>query len=66
MIYLIEIAGSKEHEKSVLELNNITLLLFFQNIGKRMSCTQFIGNLEGLNNGQDFPKDLLKVSHSQV
>ncbi|GAA6100570.1 PH and SEC7 domain-containing protein 1 isoform X1 [Tachysurus ichikawai] len=34
--------------------------LYGQNIGKRMSCTQFIGNLEGLNNGQDFPKELLK------
>ncbi|KAK2820735.1 hypothetical protein Q5P01_023694 [Channa striata] len=32
-----------------------------QNIGKRMSCTQFIGNLEGLNDSQDFPKDLLKI-----
>ncbi|KAL7878046.1 hypothetical protein SRHO_G00046890 [Serrasalmus rhombeus] len=31
------------------------------NVGKRMSCVQFIGNLEGLNDGQDFPKDLLKV-----
>uniref|UniRef100_A0A8C7SPY6 SEC7 domain-containing protein n=1 Tax=Oncorhynchus mykiss TaxID=8022 RepID=A0A8C7SPY6_ONCMY len=36
------------------------------NIGKRMSCTQFIGNLEGLNEGQDFSKDLLKVSHCTV
>jgi len=26
-----------------------------------MSCSQFISNLEGLNDGQDFPKDLLKV-----
>lgn len=26
-----------------------------------MTCVQFIGNLEGLNDGQDFPKDLLKV-----
>lgn len=26
-----------------------------------MSCNQFITNLEGLNNGKDFPKDLLKV-----
>ncbi|TNN24177.1 hypothetical protein EYF80_065699 [Liparis tanakae] len=25
-----------------------------------MSCTQFIGNLEGLNAGQDYHKDLLK------
>uniref|UniRef100_A0A3Q3FT91 SEC7 domain-containing protein n=1 Tax=Labrus bergylta TaxID=56723 RepID=A0A3Q3FT91_9LABR len=37
-----------------------------QNIGKRMSCTQFVGNLEGLNDGQDFHKDLLKVSHRAV
>uniref|UniRef100_A0A3Q1E9T1 Pleckstrin and Sec7 domain containing a n=1 Tax=Acanthochromis polyacanthus TaxID=80966 RepID=A0A3Q1E9T1_9TELE len=28
------------------------------NVGKRMSCSQFISNLEGLNNGKDFPKDL--------
>lgn len=28
-----------------------------------MSCTQFVGNLEGLNNGQDFPKELLKVDY---
>ncbi|XP_056221801.1 uncharacterized protein LOC130162213 isoform X2 [Seriola aureovittata] len=37
-----------------------------QNIGKRMSCTQFIGNLEGLNNGQDFPKDLLKALYNSI
>uniref|UniRef100_A0A8C2WIG9 Pleckstrin and Sec7 domain containing n=1 Tax=Cyclopterus lumpus TaxID=8103 RepID=A0A8C2WIG9_CYCLU len=30
------------------------------NVGKRMSCSQFITNLEGLNDGKDFPKDLLK------
>lgn len=33
-----------------------------QNIGKRMSCSDFIGNLEGLNGGTDFPKELLKVN----
>uniref|UniRef100_A0A671YH07 PH and SEC7 domain-containing protein 1-like n=1 Tax=Sparus aurata TaxID=8175 RepID=A0A671YH07_SPAAU len=37
-----------------------------QNIGKRMSCTQFIGNLEGLNNGQDFHKDLLKALYNSI
>ncbi|XP_029312898.1 PH and SEC7 domain-containing protein 1-like isoform X2 [Cottoperca gobio] len=37
-----------------------------QNIGKRMSCTQFIGNLEGLNVGQDFPKDLLKALYNSI
>lgn len=39
-------------------------LFFPQNIGKKMSCQQFISNLDGLNNGNDFPKDLLKVRHS--
>ncbi|XP_074503386.1 uncharacterized protein psda isoform X2 [Sebastes fasciatus] len=33
------------------------------NVGKRMSCSQFITNLEGLNDGKDFPKDLLKFYH---
>ncbi|XP_041672305.1 PH and SEC7 domain-containing protein 1-like isoform X1 [Cheilinus undulatus] len=37
-----------------------------QNIGKRMSCTQFICNLEGLNDGQDFHKDLLKALYNSI
>ncbi|XP_051772074.1 PH and SEC7 domain-containing protein 1 isoform X4 [Ctenopharyngodon idella] len=36
------------------------------NIGKRMSCMQFISNLEGLNGGQDFPKDLLKALYNSI
>ncbi|XP_072881513.1 PH and SEC7 domain-containing protein 1-like isoform X2 [Hemitrygon akajei] len=36
------------------------------NIGKRMSCSDFISNLEGLNDGKDFPKDLLKVLYSSI
>ncbi|XP_055517684.1 PH and SEC7 domain-containing protein 1-like isoform X3 [Leucoraja erinacea] len=36
------------------------------NIGKRMSCSDFITNLEGLNDGKDFPKDLLKVLYSSI
>ncbi|XP_038139417.1 PH and SEC7 domain-containing protein 1-like isoform X2 [Cyprinodon tularosa] len=40
--------------------------LYGQNIGKRMSCTQFISNLEGLNDGQDFPKDLLKALYNSI
>uniref|UniRef100_G3NJM8 Pleckstrin and Sec7 domain containing n=1 Tax=Gasterosteus aculeatus TaxID=69293 RepID=G3NJM8_GASAC len=36
-----------------------------QNIGKRMSCS-FIGNLEGLNDGQDFHKDLLKALYNSI
>ena len=34
----------------------------FQNIGKKMTCQEFIANLQGVNEGGDFPKDLLKVS----
>ncbi|KAJ8348408.1 hypothetical protein SKAU_G00269970 [Synaphobranchus kaupii] len=36
------------------------------NIGKRMSGQQFISNLEGLNGGCDFPKDLLKALYSSI
>ncbi|NXX51698.1 PSD1 protein, partial [Tricholaema leucomelas] len=36
------------------------------NIGKRMSCADFIGNLEGLNGGTDFPKDLLKTLYGSI
>ncbi|KAM4733084.1 PH and SEC7 domain-containing protein 2 [Anableps anableps] len=36
------------------------------NIGKKMSCQQFISNLDGLNNGKDFPKELLKVLYNSI
>uniref|UniRef100_A0A671YA75 Pleckstrin and Sec7 domain containing 2 n=1 Tax=Sparus aurata TaxID=8175 RepID=A0A671YA75_SPAAU len=36
------------------------------NIGKKMSCQQFISNLDGLNNGKDFPKDLLKILYNSI
>ncbi|XP_063077039.1 uncharacterized protein LOC134467045 [Engraulis encrasicolus] len=36
------------------------------NMGKRMSCTQFISNLEGLNEGRDYPKDMLKRLYSAI
>uniref|UniRef100_A0A3B4YI55 Pleckstrin and Sec7 domain containing 2 n=1 Tax=Seriola lalandi dorsalis TaxID=1841481 RepID=A0A3B4YI55_SERLL len=36
------------------------------NIGKKMSCQQFISNLDGLNNGKDFPKDLLKNTYDSA
>lgn len=32
-----------------------------QNIGKSMSCQAFISNLNGLQDGGNFPKELLKV-----
>ncbi|NWR64532.1 PSD1 protein, partial [Bucorvus abyssinicus] len=36
------------------------------NIGKRMSCADFIGNLEGLNGGTDFPKEQLKALYGSI
>ncbi|XP_074850705.1 PH and SEC7 domain-containing protein 3 isoform X2 [Carettochelys insculpta] len=32
------------------------------NIGKKMTCQEFIANLQGMNEGKDFPRGLLKVS----
>jgi hypothetical protein len=32
-----------------------------QNIGKSMSCQEFVTNLNGLQDGRNFPKELLKV-----
>lgn len=34
-----------------------------QNIGKSMSYQEFITNLNGLRDGGNFPKELLKVRH---
>ncbi|XP_037365062.1 PH and SEC7 domain-containing protein 2 isoform X1 [Talpa occidentalis] len=36
------------------------------NIGKKMSCQQFIANLDQLNDGQDFAKDLLKALYHSI
>ncbi|XP_062319584.1 PH and SEC7 domain-containing protein 1 isoform X2 [Osmerus eperlanus] len=36
------------------------------NIGKKMSCLQFFTNLEGLNDGKDFPKELLKALYNSI
>ncbi|XP_051716709.1 PH and SEC7 domain-containing protein 2 isoform X2 [Ctenopharyngodon idella] len=36
------------------------------NIGKKMSCQQFISNLDGLDDGKDFPKELLKVLYNSI
>ncbi|XP_034168626.1 PH and SEC7 domain-containing protein 3 isoform X5 [Pangasianodon hypophthalmus] len=37
-----------------------------QNIGKKMTCQEFINNLDGLNEGQDFPRDLLKALYNSI
>ncbi|XP_051539489.1 PH and SEC7 domain-containing protein 1-like isoform X1 [Myxocyprinus asiaticus] len=36
------------------------------NIGKKMTCQEFINNLDGLNAGQDFPRELLKSLYNSI
>ncbi|XP_072898646.1 PH and SEC7 domain-containing protein 1 isoform X2 [Hemitrygon akajei] len=36
------------------------------NIGKKMTCQDFINNLDGLNGGKDFPKELLKALYNSI
>ncbi|XP_075756218.1 PH and SEC7 domain-containing protein 2 isoform X2 [Pelodiscus sinensis] len=36
------------------------------NVGKKMSGQQFIANLDGLNDGKDFAKDLLKTLYNSI
>ncbi|XP_032084868.1 PH and SEC7 domain-containing protein 4-like isoform X2 [Thamnophis elegans] len=37
-----------------------------QNIGRSMSCQDFVVNLAGLNDGKDFPKELLKALYNSI
>ncbi|KAM3830742.1 PH and SEC7 domain-containing protein 4-like isoform 2-T5 [Vipera latastei] len=37
-----------------------------QNIGRSMSCQDFVVNLTGLNDGKDFPKELLKALYNSI
>lgn len=37
-----------------------------QNIGRSMTCPEFLTNLEGLNEGQNFPKELLKALYYSI
>ncbi|MEE6459970.1 hypothetical protein FKM82_000809 [Ascaphus truei] len=36
------------------------------NIGKKMSCQEFISNLQGVNEGRDFPRVLLKALYNSI
>ncbi|XP_051971773.1 PH and SEC7 domain-containing protein 3-like isoform X3 [Xyrauchen texanus] len=36
------------------------------NIGKKMTCQEFINNLDGLDAGQDFPRELLKSLYNSI
>jgi PH and SEC7 domain-containing protein len=37
-----------------------------QNIGRKMTCSEFIDNLSELNDGENFPKDLLKQLYAAI
>ncbi|XP_051907752.1 PH and SEC7 domain-containing protein 2 [Hippocampus zosterae] len=37
-----------------------------QNVGKAMSSSRFVSNLEGMNDGQNFSKDLLKGLYNSI
>ncbi|TRZ12526.1 hypothetical protein HGM15179_014577 [Zosterops borbonicus] len=36
------------------------------NIGKKMTCQEFIANLQGMNGGKDFPRGLLKALYNSI
>lgn len=37
-----------------------------QNIGRKMTCSEFIENLSELNDGENFPKDVLKHLYQAI
>ncbi|XP_064591475.1 PH and SEC7 domain-containing protein 3 isoform X7 [Zonotrichia leucophrys gambelii] len=36
------------------------------NIGKKMTCQEFVANLQGMNDGKDFPRGLLKEDQART
>lgn len=42
------------------------IILFLQNIGRKMTCAEFIDNLSELNDGENFPKDVLKTLYHSI
>ncbi|KAL6070909.1 hypothetical protein STEG23_005744 [Scotinomys teguina] len=46
-----------------MDLENVILS---ENIGKKMTCQEFITNLQGVSEGVDFSKDLLKTSSCDI
>ena len=39
----------------------VCVCVCWQHVGKSMSSSQFVSNLDGMNEGENFSKDLLKV-----
>lgn len=48
---------------SLIILNND---LHGENIGRRMTCAEFIDNLSRLNDGQNFPAEQLKALYTSI
>ncbi|XP_072778017.1 PH and SEC7 domain-containing protein 3 isoform X3 [Taeniopygia guttata] len=40
--------------------------LYGHNIGKKMTCQEFVANLQGMNDGKDFPRGLLKALYNSI
>ncbi|XP_037979630.1 PH and SEC7 domain-containing protein 3 isoform X3 [Motacilla alba alba] len=36
------------------------------NIGRKMTCQEFVANLQGMNDGKDFPRGLLKALYNSI
>lgn len=46
---------------SVQRLLSVCVVRVEQNVGKSMSSPKFVSNLDGMNDGENFSKELLKV-----
>ncbi|CAH1795553.1 unnamed protein product [Owenia fusiformis] len=68
--YMICNPGSFNSEDACHTLTCAIMLLntdlHGQNIGKKMTCAEFIENLSELNDGENFPKDVLKSVYSSI
>lgn len=46
---------------SMRHLLSLCVVRVEQNVGKSMSSSKFVSNLDGMNDGENFSKELLKV-----
>lgn len=67
---LISIYSTLYHTDAVHTLTCAIMLLntdlHGQNIGRKMTCAEFIENLTELNDGENFPKDVLKYLYQAI
>ena len=58
-VWIIYILKERLHASVTTVLKRVFLTVF-QNIGRKMTCADFIENLSELNDGENFPKEVLK------